>query len=302
MPVFITNSFGLVTSVTNTAITISSTAVSGLATSATTDTTDATNITSGTLNAGRLPSIGTQGTYGNNSFIPVITTDSTGRVSSVVNTAIRTATTSTTGIVQLRDSVTSTTTTEAATANSVNTAHALAFSKLSDITITNGTGISGGGTGNTFTLAIGQAVATTNNVQFRTIGVGTGPDTGNTGSIRAFGDITAFFSDERLKTDITIIQDALTKVNSIRGVHYIPNDLALSYGYEQKRKVGVLAQDIEKVLPEIVVSAPFDIDENGNSISGEHYKTVHYDKIIPLLIEAIKELSLEVLELKKQIK
>ena len=61
----------------------------------------------------------------------------------------------------------------------------------------------------------------------------------------------------------------------------------------KKEQVGVIAQDVEKVLPQIVTPAPFDIgrDENDNeySISGENYKTVQYDKIIPLLIEAIKE-------------
>jgi len=51
-------------------------------------------------------------------------------------------------------------------------------------------------------------------------------------------------------------------------------------------------------LPEIVVPAPFDIDENGGSKSGLNYKTVHYDKLVPLLIEAIKELKVEVDELK----
>jgi hypothetical protein len=50
---------------------------------------------------------------------------------------------------------------------------------------------------------------------------------------------------------------------------------------------------VEKVLPQVVVPAPFDIaqDEDGNeySKSGENYKTVHYEKLIPLLIESIKE-------------
>ena len=77
-------------------------------------------------------------------------------------------------------------------------------------------------------------------------------------------------------------------------MYYRSNDIAASYGYtDDKKQVGVIAQEIEKVLPEIVVPAPFDIgkDDSGNeySISGENYKTVHYDKIIPLLIEAIKE-------------
>ena len=62
---------------------------------------------------------------------------------------------------------------------------------------------------------------------------------------------------------------------------------------------------MEKVLPQVVVPAPFDIaqDEDGNeySKSGENYKTVHYDKLVPLLIEAIKELKGEIEELKSKI-
>ena len=62
---------------------------------------------------------------------------------------------------------------------------------------------------------------------------------------------------------------------------------------DKKEQVGVIAQDIEKVLPQIVVPAPFDADtdKDGNkySKSGENYKTVDYPKLIPLLIEAIKE-------------
>jgi hypothetical protein len=239
--------------------------------------------------------------YGDSVNVATLVVNTFGHVTSVTNTAIRAANTTLPGIVKLDDTISSTSNTTAATANTVKTAYDLANSKLSSITITNGTGISGGGTGSSFTLSIGQAVATTSDVQFRSIGVGTTPDTSNTGSIRATGDITAFFSDERLKEDITLISDPITKINMLRGVHYVPNDVAVSYGYSKDKKVGVIAQDIEQVLPEIVVPAPFDIDENGNSISGENYKTVQYDKIIPLLIEAIKELSVQVEDLKSKI-
>ena len=75
-----------------------------------------------------------------------------------------------------------------------------------------------------------------------------------------------------------------------------------SLGYKKENMVGVLAQDVEKVLPEAVKPAPFDlirIDENTEiSRSGENYKTVQYEKLVPLLIEAIKELKLELDTLK----
>jgi hypothetical protein len=60
----------------------------------------------------------------------------------------------------------------------------------------------------------------------------------------------------------------------------------------------VFAQDVQQVQPEAVKPAPFDIAEDGTSSSGENYLTVQYEKLIPLLIEAIKELRAEVNQLK----
>jgi hypothetical protein len=125
------------------------------------------------------------------------------------------------------------------------------------------------------------------------LGVGT-PASGTTGEIRATNNITAYYSDRRLKENIRPITDAVRKVLSISGVTFNANDLAETFGYTDKNtQVGVIAQEIESVLPEIVVPAPFDIaqDENGfeYSKSGENYKTVQYDKLVSLLIQAIKE-------------
>ena len=107
----------------------------------------------------------------------------------------------------------------------------------------------------------------------------------------------------RLKENITPIPDALSKVCSLHGVTYNANDVAASYGYTKEEQVGVIAQEVEKVLPQVVKAAPFDIDvdDDGNeySRSGENYKTVKYEKLVPLLIEAIKELKSEIEELKK---
>jgi len=115
------------------------------------------------------------------------------------------------------------------------------------------------------------------------------------GAATATGDITAFSSDKRLKDVVSIIPDALNKVNSISGVLYKHNEVAKKYGFtENDQKVGVLAQEVQAVLPEVIKPAPFDTDENGASKSGENYLTVQYEKIVPLLIEAIKELSKKV--------
>lgn len=138
------------------------------------------------------------------------------------------------------------------------------------------------------------------------LGVGAQP-TGTTGEIVAINNITAFYSDERLKENITIIPSALSKVLSLRGVTFNSNSVAEKYGYlDKKEQIGVIAQDVEKVLPQIVVPAPFDIgiDEDGNkySKSGKNYKTVHYDKIVPLLIEAIKEQQQIIDNLQRRVK
>ena len=102
------------------------------------------------------------------------------------------------------------------------------------------------------------------------------------GSIVATGNITAYYSDERLKNLIGTIPNALDKVSQLNGYYYTPNDTAKGLGVESKGvEVGVSAQEIETVLPEIIA----------DSVVGTGYKTVMYEKITPLLIEAIKELS-----------
>jgi len=90
-----------------------------------------------------------------------------------------------------------------------------------------------------------------------------------TGALTASGDITAF-SDERLKSDIKTIDNALDKVMNMRGV---------SYTKQAEKGIGVIAQEVEKVLPEVVTD-------------GE-YKSVAYGNIVGVLIEAIKDLKKE---------
>jgi hypothetical protein len=157
---------------------------------------------------------------------------------------------------------------------------------VTSITAGTGIGISGGTGG--VTISIGQEVATTSNVRFGSIGVGT-TASGVSGEIRATGDITAFYSsDIRLKENIQPIQNALEKVESISG-----NTYDWKEGFEEMHShkgndVGVIAQEIEEILPQIVTNR-----DNG-------YKAVNYEKIIPLLIEAIKELSAKVKELESK--
>ena len=112
---------------------------------------------------------------------------------------------------------------------------------------------------------------------------------GNTyaaGSGLFVGDVITNYSDERLKTIIAPIDNALDKVKALEGFYYTPNKKALDIGVEsnQLSRVGVSAQQVQTVLPEAVKQAPI----------GHGYLTVQYEKLVPLLIEAIKELSAKV--------
>ena len=139
---------------------------------------------------------------------------------------------------------------------------------------------------------------TSSTVQFNSIGIGT-TASGTTGEILATGNITAYYSDKRLKKDIEPIDNALEMLAGIRGVRYVQNEIAAAMGYNDPAvQVGVIAQEVQAVLPEAVTAAPFDIGMDGKSMSGEDYLTVRYDRIIPLLIQAVKELSDEVAALK----
>jgi hypothetical protein len=126
------------------------------------------------------------------------------------------------------------------------------------------------------------------------LGVGTTAPT-TAGQIYATNSITAFYSDERLKTKIATIENALDKVDQLTGFIYTSNELAASFGYtDQTLQVGISAQAAQRVQPEVVKPAPFDLNSDGSSKSGENYLTVQYEKLVPLLIEAIKELRAEV--------
>jgi hypothetical protein len=126
--------------------------------------------------------------------------------------------------------------------------------------------------------------------QVSSLGVGTAASSVG-GEIRATNDVIAYYSDDRLKTRLGNIEHALDKVKSLTGFHYHANELAQSLGYEPKPEVGVSAQEVQRVFPEIVVPAPI----------SDEYLTVKYEKLIPVLIEAIKELSEEIDAIKRKL-
>ena len=143
------------------------------------------------------------------------------------------------------------------------------------------------------TATTANATNTANNFQMNSLGVGTA-GSGTAGEIRATNNVTAYYtSDRSLKENDVVIENALAKVSSIRGITFDWKDEEIAArggedGYfVRKHDVGVIAQEIEAVLPEAVATR-----ENG-------IKAVRYDLIVPLLIEAIKELKAEI-EILKQ--
>jgi hypothetical protein len=140
----------------------------------------------------------------------------------------------------------------------------------------------------------------TPSVSIASLGVNTAA--GPTGTLRATSTITSFYSDIRLKDNIEYIKNAGEKLYSLNGIFYKQNAHAEKFGYhDYKKQVGVIAQEVQKVLPEIVTLAPFDIGENEQSKSGENYLTVQYQYLIPLIVETIKEQQREIEALRERL-
>jgi hypothetical protein len=110
-------------------------------------------------------------------------------------------------------------------------------------------------------------------------------DMSSAGAATFNNDVTAF-SDKRLKTDISPIENALEKVMQMQGVYYKRNDVE-----NARTQVGVLAQDMEGIVPEVVLTADDEMQT----------KSVDYGKLTAVLMEAVKQLSNEVTHLKQQI-
>ena len=122
------------------------------------------------------------------------------------------------------------------------------------------------------------------------------------GNLLATSDVYAYYSDVRLKDVVGTIDNPVDKVKSIETFFYTHNDTARELGYEgAERQIGVSAQSVKEVLPEVIHRAPIDEDGEGGSVTGEDYMTVDYPRLVPLLIESIKQLSEEIDELKEKL-
>jgi hypothetical protein len=125
------------------------------------------------------------------------------------------------------------------------------------------------------------------NINYKGMEISTSGNTAFTGNVTAFGDVIAYSSsDKRLKDNINLIQNPLDKIKKIGGYTFDWNEKQDTY---KGHDVGVIAQEVEKVLPELVTTR-----ENG-------YKAVKYEKLVALLIEGMKEQQLQIEELRQKL-
>jgi hypothetical protein len=103
----------------------------------------------------------------------------------------------------------------------------------------------------------------------------------STGTITCKGDIWAFYSDERLKNIIGVVEDATKKLNTLQCIYWQNNETAneLLKNQDNSVKLGLIAQEVQKIAPEVVGPSPLD----------SRYLTIQYDKLITLLIKALQE-------------
>ena len=113
----------------------------------------------------------------------------------------------------------------------------------------------------------------------------------NSGNLTATGNVTAY-SDLRLKENIKPLENSLAKILQLRGVQYTRKDTG-------SQEIGVIAQEVEKVLPEVVhISDATAEDDNEYT----DIRSVDYGRMVSILIEAIKEQQAQINELKEKIK
>ena len=111
-----------------------------------------------------------------------------------------------------------------------------------------------------------------------------------TGNVFAGGNITAFASDKRLKSNIQPIQNAVELIKKLHGYTFTWRDDIPGLPMRGD-DIGLLAQELQDLgLDQCVSPAPFDLDQLGHSRSGEQYLTIHYNKLFAVVIQALHDI------------
>ncbi|WP_018015603.1 tail fiber domain-containing protein [Teredinibacter turnerae] len=123
------------------------------------------------------------------------------------------------------------------------------------------------------------------------------------GDLYADGEVRTGYSDERLKNDEGELTNALGALCQWKIFKYTPNATAQQWLNNKKPPqvdIGISAQSVEQHFPELVVPAPFDIGETRESITGEHYKTLRYERTVAVVAAALQQLATKTRRGKKQ--
>jgi trimeric autotransporter adhesin len=127
------------------------------------------------------------------------------------------------------------------------------------------------------------------------------------GNFSAVGNVIAYASDKRLKENFRHIKTPLEKIQKLNGYIFDWKDIVKELGFApsyEKNDIGLIAQEVQEVLPQAVFPAPFDQEwkgEGNGSKSGENYLTIQYERLVPLLVEAIKDQQEQINILKNEI-
>nr|MBC8428123.1 tail fiber domain-containing protein [Candidatus Pelagibacter sp.] len=128
--------------------------------------------------------------------------------------------------------------------------------------------------------------------------IGSGFITGSEGSIGTTKNIVAYVSDERLKDDVTPISNPINKIKQIGGYNFTWGTGSVKPG---EKDVGVISQEVEKILPEVIRNFTHRGDDVRKGATAGTFKSVLYDRMVPLLVEGIKEQQDQIDYLKEQL-
>ena len=129
-------------------------------------------------------------------------------------------------------------------------------------------------------------------------------------TVNATGDVVGYYSDERMKKDFVPVTGAIDKMWKVSPYYYVQNEVAERLGYEhnEARQIGFIAQQMERIFPEVVKDAAINHLASTNEEvrkmieEGGKIKTIKYERLVPVLWNAILELDEEVKKLKDELR